>query len=110
MVQRLSRTLKESIQAIGFAGKSWVIVVLEDSFTYRTKCNRVPNKASEELMFGRAVQAKLKAAHLSVPNDDPDHVEHGDRHQAAYPKSAAPIRPETFVRHKRPCVENVRQN
>ena len=65
MVERLDRTLKESVQTLQLAGESWEDAVVTALGNYRSTPLSTTTKTPAELMLGRMIRTILNVAFVS---------------------------------------------
>lgn len=102
MVERLNRTLKESIQAIELSGEAWEDSLIMALGTYRTTPHSATSKTPAELMFGRRVRTRLNAA-FTLP-EKTDYLERArlQKYQQKYRRPGQYCPPGTLVRVRAP--------
>lgn len=84
MVERLNRTLKESIQVPQFSGESCEDALIAALATYRTTSHTATDKTPSELMLRRVIRPRLNAASKFEETTDPTEYAGRDAYQAKY--------------------------
>ena len=98
MVERLNRSLKESVQAITISGEKWEEAVLIALHTYRTTQHRATEKTPAEMMLGRPLRTLLSAAHQFQQSTDQKEWTKRDAYQSKYLKAGGTLKVNDYVR------------
>ena len=101
MVERLNRTLKESIQAIQLQGEQWEDALVTALMAYRTTPHTATCKTPAEMMLGRQVRTRLNAAFTRTETPRPQEMRRRESYQAGYRKKGQILKPGTAVRLRR---------
>ena len=69
MVERMNRSLKESVQAICLGGERWEGAVVTALYAYRSTPHRATGRCPAEFMLSRQMRTPLNAA-FSIPEEE----------------------------------------